>query len=74
MPEASLSCTLTQVFSCKFWEIFKNIFFTEHFCTTAFKPILDFHNKFKEDTEHFNELLANDFSIIILLQFSLHIY
>ena len=28
--------TLTQVFSCEFCEICKNIFFTEHFWTTAF--------------------------------------
>ena len=27
--------TLTQVFSCEFCEISKNIFFTEHFRTTA---------------------------------------
>ena len=27
--------TLTQVFSCKFWKISKNTFFTEHFRVTA---------------------------------------
>ena len=27
--------TLGQVFSCKFWENFKNTFFTEHLWTTA---------------------------------------
>ena len=27
--------TLAQVFSCKFYEIFKNIFFTEHLQATA---------------------------------------
>ena len=27
----------TQVFFCKFWEIFKNTFFTEHLRTTAFE-------------------------------------
>ena len=27
--------TLEQVFSCKFYEIFKNTFFTEHLWTTA---------------------------------------
>ena len=38
---ASLACnfikreTLAQVFSCEFWAIFKNTFFTEHLRTTA---------------------------------------
>ena len=27
--------TMAQVFSCEFYEIFKNIFFTEHLWTTA---------------------------------------
>ena len=27
--------TLTQVFSCEFWKISKNIFFTEHLRSTA---------------------------------------
>ena len=27
--------TLAQVFSCEFWKIFKNTFFTEHFWTSA---------------------------------------
>ena len=29
--------TLAQMVSCEFCEIFKNIFFTEHLWTTAFK-------------------------------------
>ena len=29
--------TLTQVFSCEFWEIFKNTIFTEHLWTTVFE-------------------------------------
>ena len=31
---------LEQVFSCKFWEIFKNTFFTERFWRAAFEFIL----------------------------------
>ena len=34
-PATLLKMTSAQVFSCKFKEIFKNIFFTEHFWTTA---------------------------------------
>ena len=34
-PATLLKMTSAQVFSCKFWEIFKNIFFTEHLWTTA---------------------------------------
>ena len=30
--------TVVQVFSCEFWEIFKNTFFTEHRRVTAFAP------------------------------------
>ena len=30
-----LKMTSAQVFSCKFWEIYKNIFFTEHLWATA---------------------------------------
>ena len=31
--------TLAQVFSCEFFEIFKNTYFTEHLRTTAFVHI-----------------------------------
>ena len=32
--------TLAQVFSCEFWEIFKNTFFTEHLRATTFASAL----------------------------------
>ena len=35
MAESFLKKTLAQVFSCKFCEIYKNTFFTEHLRTTA---------------------------------------
>ena len=31
---------LAQVFSCEFWEIFKNTFFTEHVWATAFEDAI----------------------------------
>ena len=34
-PSTLLKNTLAQVFSCEFCEIFKNIIFAEHLCTTA---------------------------------------
>ena len=34
-PATLLKMTLAQVSSCKFWEIFKKIFFTEHLWKTA---------------------------------------
>ena len=34
-PATLLKMTSAQVFSCKFWEIFENIFYTEHLRTTA---------------------------------------
>ena len=35
MPATLLKKILAQVFSCEFYEISKNIFFTEHLRTTA---------------------------------------
>ena len=39
--------TLAQVFSSKFCEIFKNLFFTEHFWTTAFEKLICLKNTAK---------------------------
>ena len=44
MPEACNFIkkeTLAQVFSCEFWEIFKNIFFIEHLRETTSENILN---------------------------------
>ena len=60
-----LKTTLAQVFSCEFCEIFKNIFFTEHFWTTAClsKTLLKYLMKKRPINKIWNSLLKKSMSL-----------
>ena len=50
--------TLAQVFSCEFYEIFKNAFFTEHLWTTAFDFFISASNNYDDTYTQSESCLA----------------